>query len=79
MIFLCCKTSCCFDQIAEKNKFSSTGPNKSNLEETGAGPLEKYKRVLDEKNESSIHESWIPSKSACCLNIRTNQARLVGF
>ena len=48
MICLCSKTYCCYDAKSEKNKFSSKGLNKRNLEETGDGPMEKYRRVMDE-------------------------------
>ena len=49
MICLCSKTYCCFDQCTDKIKFSSKGLNKRPLEESGTGPLEKYRCVLDEK------------------------------
>ena len=48
MICLCSKTYCCYDAISDKYKFSSKGLNKRILEETGDGPLEKYRRVMEE-------------------------------
>ena len=56
MICLCSKTYCCFDQITEIIKFSSKRHNRRNLEGSGAGPLEKYREVLEEKNECSVYE-----------------------
>ena len=48
MICLCSKTYCCYDTKSDKYKFSSKSPNKRTLEETGDGPREKYRRVMDE-------------------------------
>ena len=48
MICLCSKTYCCYDAKSDKYKFSSKGLNKRTLEETGDGPLEKYRRVMKE-------------------------------
>ena len=47
MICLCSKNYCCYDAQSE-NMFSSKGLNKRTLEENGHGPMEKYRRVMDE-------------------------------
>ena len=57
MICLCSKTYCCFDQKTEKIKFSSKSLKKRTLEETGEGPLEKYRRVLRVMEFTQIHSS----------------------
>ena len=49
MLCLCSKTYCCYDVTSTKSKFSSKGLNKRVLEQSGDGPLEKYRRVLNEK------------------------------
>ena len=49
MLFLCSRTYCCHDVTSNKLKFSSKGLNKRVLEQSGDGPLEKYRRVLNEK------------------------------
>ena len=49
MLCLCNKTYCCYDVTSNKLSFSSKGLNKSVLEQSGEGPLEKYRRVLNEK------------------------------
>ena len=49
MSCLCNKTHCCYDVTSNKLKFSSKGLNKRVLEQSGDGPLEKYRRVLNEK------------------------------
>ena len=49
MLCLCSKTYCCYDVTSNKPKFSSKGLNKRALEESGDGPLEKYRRVSNEK------------------------------
>ena len=48
MLCLCSKTYCCYDVTSNKPKFSSKGLNKRVLEESSDGPLEKYRRVLNE-------------------------------
>ena len=48
MLCLCSKTYCCYDNKLDKFKFSSKGLNKRVLEDSGDGPLAKYRRVLDE-------------------------------
>ena len=48
MLCLCSKTYCCFGVTSNKLKFSSEGLNKRALEGSGNGPLEKYRRVLNE-------------------------------
>ena len=48
MLCLYSKTYCCFDNKSDKMKFSSKGLKKRILEESGDGPMEKYRKVLDE-------------------------------
>ena len=48
MICLCGKNYCCHDTKSVKYKFSSKGLNKQTLDETGDGPLEKYRRMMEE-------------------------------
>ena len=48
MLCLCSKTYCCYDSKSEKYKFSSKDLNKSALEDSGDGPMAKYRQVLDE-------------------------------
>ena len=49
MLSLCSKTYCCYDVTSKKCKISSEGLNKRVLEKSGDGPLEKYRRILNEK------------------------------
>ena len=49
MLCLCSKTYCRYEVSSIKPKFSSKGLNKRVLEQSGDGPLEKYRRVLNEK------------------------------
>ena len=49
MLCLCSKTYCCYDVTPKKPNFSSKGLIKRVLEQSGDGPLEKYRRVLNEK------------------------------
>ena len=49
MLCLCSKTYCCYDVTSNEPKFSSKGLNNCVLEQSGDGPLEKYRRVLNEK------------------------------
>ena len=48
MLCLCSQTYCCYDVTSNKIKFSSEGLNKRVLEQSGDGPLEKYRWVLSE-------------------------------
>ena len=48
MLRLCSKTYCCYDVTSNKPRLSSKGTNKRVLEESGDGPLEKNRRVLNE-------------------------------
>ena len=49
MLCLCSKTYCCYDVSSNKLKFSSKSLNKRVSGQSGNGPLEKYRRVLNEK------------------------------
>ena len=49
MLCLCSKAHCCYDVTSNKLKFSSKGLNERVLEQSGDGPVEKYRRVLNEK------------------------------
>ena len=49
MLCLCSKSYCCYDVTCKKHNFSSKGLNKCALEQSGDGPLEKYRRVFNEK------------------------------
>ena len=49
MLCLCRKTYCCYDVTNNKLEFSSKSLNKCVLEQSGGRPLEKYRRVLNEK------------------------------
>ena len=49
MLCLCSKTYSRYDVTSNKIKFSSKGLNERVLEESGGGPLEKCRTVLNEK------------------------------
>ena len=49
MLCRCSKTYCSYDVTSNKIEFSSKGLNKRVLEQSSDGPLEKYRRVLNEK------------------------------
>ena len=48
MVCLCSKTYCCYDSKSQKYKFSSKSLNKRALEDSGDGPMAKYRQVLEE-------------------------------
>ena len=48
MLCLCRKTYSCYDNKFDKFKFSSKGLNNRVLEDSGDGPMSKYRRVLDD-------------------------------
>ena len=43
MLCLCSKTYCCYDVTSKKLNFNSKGLNKRVLEQSGDGPMEKYR------------------------------------
>ena len=49
MLCLWNKSYCCYDVISNKLKIRTKGLSKRVLEQSGDGPLEKYRRVLKEK------------------------------
>ena len=74
VICLCSKTYCCFDQSTDKNTFSSKGLNRRTLEESGAGPLEKYRCVLDEKtNVKSTNRGFRTIQHTVCTYKQTKR------
>ena len=48
MLCLCNKTYCCYDVTPNKCELITEGLNKLELEQSGNGALEMYRRVLDE-------------------------------
>ena len=66
MLCLCSKTCFCYDVTFSKLKFSSQVLNKRVLEQSGDGPLEKYRRVLNEKvNVTSNNRGFRINQSLC--------------
>ena len=49
MLCLCSRTYCSYDVASKELEYSSKGVNKHVLEQSGDGPLEKYRKVLTEK------------------------------
>ena len=74
MICLCSRTYSCFDGGIDKIKFTSKRVNERTLEESGAGHLEKYRRVLDEKpNIQSTHWGFRTIQRSVCTNKHTKR------
>ena len=48
MLCLCSDTYCCYDSNSNKYKFSGNDLSKRTLEGCGAGPMAKYRKILDE-------------------------------
>ena len=48
MLSLCSKKYCCNGNKSDKFKISSKGLNKPVIEDSGDGPMAKYRRMLDE-------------------------------
>ena len=72
MICLSSKIYCCFDQNAEKIKFNSRKLNKKTREETGAGPVEKNRRVLERKNDCTIRR-FVDCEQCNNLSVHKNK------
>ena len=59
MLCLCSKTYCCYISKSQKYKFRSKGLNKRALEDSGDGPMAKYRQVLDEAvNSKSTYRGF---------------------
>ena len=66
MLCLCSRTYCCYDVTSNKPKLFSEVLNKRVLEQSGDGPLEKHRGVLNE-NKRNLEQKRIPKKpSLCC-------------
>ena len=63
MLCLCSKTYCCYDVTSIKLKLSSEGLNKCVPEQSGDGPLENYRRVLNEKVNVTSNNTGFRTKS----------------
>ena len=70
------KTDCCLDKSTDKIKFSGKSLNGRTLEETGAGPLEKDRPLLDEKtNIQSRNRSSRTTQRYVCTYEHTRRRR----
>ena len=63
MLCLCSKTYYCYDVTSDKHKFSSKGLNKRVLEQSGDGPLEKYRRFLNEEVNVTLNNRGFRSNN----------------
>ena len=66
MLCLCSKTYCCYGVNSKKLKLSSKDVNKRVLEQSGGGPLEKYRRVLLETVNVTSNKRLRTKQSLCC-------------
>ena len=55
VLCLCSKTYCCYDVTSNKLNSSSKGLDKRVLEQSSEGPLEKYRRVMNEKVKVTLN------------------------
>ena len=75
MLCLCSETHCCFDLSSNKLNYSSKGLNKHVLEQSGDGPLEKYRKVVNEKVNVTANK-----KRFCLLrSLQTNNHSLATY
>ena len=79
MLCLCSKTYCCYDRKSNKYKFSSEGLNKRALEDSGDGPMSKYRKVLEEAvNVASTNRAFRTIQPSVAMYEQT-QKRLSYF
>ena len=69
MLCLCSKTYCCYDVTSNKLKISSKSFNKRVLEQSGDGPLEKYRRVFARGSKRHFEQKRIPNKQSLCCHV----------
>ena len=79
MLCLCSETYCCYDVTSIKLKFSSKGLNKRVLEESGDGPVEKYRRVLNGTVKVTSNKRGVQTNnhSSLCCHLWTSWGRSV--
>ena len=65
VLCLCSKTYCCYDVTPNELKISRKGLNKHVLEQSGDGPLEKYRRVLNQKVNVTSKKKGFRTKNYC--------------
>ena len=76
---LCSKTYCCYDVTSKKIKFSSKGLNKRVLEQSSDEPLEKYRRVLNEKLNVISNNRGFRTKNHCVATYEQDKKCLSYF
>ena len=64
VLCLTSKTYCCYDVTSKKLEHSSKNLNKRVLEQSADGPLQKYRRVLNEKVNVTSNKRGF--RSLCC-------------
>ena len=79
MLCLCSKTNCCYDSLSNKFKFSSKGPNKRTFEDSGDGPMAKYRQVLDETENVTYTNRRYRTKNHCVATYEQTKKRLSYF
>ena len=73
------KTYCCYDVTSNKLKFSSKGLNKRVLEQSGDGPLEKYRGVLNENVNVTSNNRGFRTSSRSVATYEQNKKGLSYF
>ena len=66
MLCLCSKSYCCYGVTSNEFKLSSKSFSWHLLEQNNDGPLDKFRRVLDEKNNIASLNIFPHKQSRCC-------------
>ena len=73
-IFLCSKTSCCYDSQSHKLKVNSKSLNKRAPEHSGDGPMSKYCKILEEvSNVTSTYRGFRTIQQAVAIYNQTKK------
>ena len=79
MLCLCSKTYYCYDVTPNKPKFSSKHLNKRVLEQSGDGPLEKYRKILNGKVNVTSNSRRFRTTNYSVVNYEQVEKRLSYF
>ena len=76
MLGLCIKIYCCYDTTSNKLKLSSKGLNYQIQQQSGDGPLEEFREVLDERvSSTSTNKGFRTKDHTVAIYEETNRGK----
>ena len=65
MLCLCSKTFCCYDTVSNKLISNNKRFHKQTLKPSGVGPLQKYRKVLDDAKKTNQQKFLVKGSHHC--------------